>query len=1318
MNAAATPPTRSTGLRAWLPAIAAWTLVVLFLAVALVSLAGRVVVSQLAGSEERIAEEIGRQLGLEVTIERLDGRFQVLHPVVDLHGLSVRPPDAEIAARVGRIQLEVDVLRSLLRMTLVPAALLIDDLDMALERTTDGQIRLRGGVVAADIPLTAMAEFFRTAGYVQIENSELVLHRAGADGPDRLAVEGVLQYRRGEGRGLLELAYRADGIAQPALGRLHYRLRDKPLSGAIPRGRIELDMTDLALTPGLSEWWPAGPEFEGELASLQVMGDLHPDSGVQVDIDARAPRLRVGASPMLENVELTLAAVGLGAATGSLRLGRSGGEVEGVPLNLEGLEVRWRDLKGSPQVLLSSPGFASAPLLHVLLSTPGLPEVAERWLAGLGPRGSVQNARLLLEPDTGRFALATHVQGLDLDGYRGAPAISGADLDLVLFERGGWIDLDSGAFGLHFPDVFPTGWNYERGRGRVELAFDEGAVAVHGADIEIFGDGVHAHGAFALHLPQEEAERSISLMIGIEQAEAGRTADFLPARMPPALRSWLVEAVRQGSVDEGGVVISGLLLPHLRGPLRPELFFDVTGGDVAFDPRWPVAEDVRGRLLVERDGFSGQLQSGRLGGLNLTDVELQLPTPEGGLAALEIRGGGRAKAADGLEFLAAMPVDAGLLSGLAAWRAEGELGLDYDLAVPLDGSAVEHAAVGIALDLEHLYVAEVALDVAQVRGRIEYRHPGQLLSRDLVGELFSGPVRARLEGALEPGEEGGLRIGLAGEADAAELALWTTVDTLVGAEGTFDYDIGVALARGGAVELALTSTAADLHTGLPEPVGRGDGPLALRLDAAPDEDWTMSYSWGSHGGSFRVRDQKFLSGTIGFGVEPPELPDAGLVARGRIERIDLSAWSYALAAIEDAAVARGRPRTRRRTAADLDVLLDFTETSWDGRNLGPASLEVGGSTLATELAFVSEPVAGRLLARIDEPLELELDHLRWPPAASDNSTAFAVSDIDPAAFMPMNVRIDALEWQGTAVGALAFELRPAAEILVIEGIRGDLRGLEFGPDEEGRSRLEWRFGARPQSRYQGRIFGHQSSRVLEDWGLAPTLDSESFVFDLDFAWPGSPMKLSARELDGRVRIDIGRGRFVQVEAGTGPLRLIGLFNFATIARRMRLDFTDVYQRGMAFDDITGVLDFDSGRVRSARPLSIRGPGSSFRIGAELDLVSQALEGDIIVTLPVSRNLPWYAAYAILLANPITGAGVLVAERVFRDQIDRFSSARYRLRGSLDQPEVDFVSIFADEVDLPVRMRPEDDPNLEWLLDDPFLWPDEYPLTLPLEENDS
>ncbi len=1322
-TAATEAPDRSA-LRRVLPIVAAWTLALTFLAVAVVSLGGRIAVAQLAGAEARVAEELGARLGLEVELGSLDGRFQVLHPVIDVTELRLRPPDADVAVHASRIQLEVDVLRSLLRRSLVPAALVVDDLSVALERSADGEVRLAGSVVQADVALTDVIEFFRTAGYVQFEAGELFLHREGGEGPDRLGLDGLLQYRWGEARGRLDLVYQAHDQERPATGSLYYRLRGDPLSGVIPRGHIELQMADLVLAERVADWWPEGPALSGELAVLDVIGELHPETGVRLDIDARADRLRVGASPTLENVELTLAASGLGAATGSLRLGRSAGEVDGVPLDLEGLEAHWRGLDDYPQVLLAAPGFASAPLLHVLLSTPGLPEMAERWLQGLAPEGSVRDARLLIEPGTQRFALAASVRDLHLDAYRGAPAVAGADLELVLFERGGWIDLESGPFGLHFPEVFPSGWDYQRGHGHIELAFGEQGVTVQGSGIEIVGDGVHAQGAFLLDLPGDEAERSFSLMLGIREAEAGRTREFLPSRMPAALRTWLVEAVRRGDVEQGGVVISGLMLPHLRGPLRPELFFDIAGGQLAFDPRWPIAEDIRGRLVVERGDFRGALASGRLGGLELRDVALHVPGLEGVIGSLSMRGAGRAPAAAGLDFLASMPVEAAFLRGLADWSSVGAIDLDYDLSIPLDGSALEHTEIGVDLDLEQLFIADLALDVATVSGRLEYQHPGRLHGTNLTGEVFSGPVSVAIEGGLEA-EEAGLRIGLQGLADAQAVGVWTTVDALLGASGTIDYEVDLAIAPSGTIVLDFASDAEDLRTGLPEPVARGDGPLRMQLLAAPDDDWMLHYDWGSHAGAFRTRDQAFVAGSMGFGVDHPDLPEAGLVARGRIDRIDLRAWSDALADIEATAVARGRPPTRQRTAADLDVALEFAATAWDEAELGPASLAVSGSTVDAQFAIDSSPVAGRLRARIDEPLDLNIEQLRWPPVeagddADEEAAPFSLAGdaIDPARLVAMNVRIAGLNWHGEHVGSLAFELRPASELLVVDNILADLRGLEFGPDPDGRSRLEWRFGSRPQSRYKGRIFGSDSGRILEAWGVAPTLDTDAFAFDLDLAWPGAPMAFTARELDGRVRIEADRGRFVQVEAGTGPLRLIGLFNFAAIARRMRLDFTDVYQRGMAFDEIDGVLDFDSGRVRSARPLRILGPGSSFRIGAELDLVSEFLEGDIIVTLPVSRNLPWYAAYAILLANPITGAGVLVAERVFRDQIDRFSSARYRLRGTLEQPEVSFVSIFADEVDLPARLRPEDEPNLDWLLDDPFFWPDEYPAARAHEEDDS
>jgi hypothetical protein len=74
-----------------------------------------------------------------------------------------------------------------------------------------------------------------------------------------------------------------------------------------------------------------------------------------------------------------------------------------------------------------------------------------------------------------------------------------------------------------------------------------------------------------------------------------------------------------------------------------------------------------------------------------------------------------------------------------------------------------------------------------------------------------------------------------------------------------------------------------------------------------------------------------------------------------------------------------------------------------------------------------------------------------------------------------------------------------------------------------------------------------------------------------------------------------------------------------------------------------------------------------------------LDNDLIVTLPINRNIPWYAAYSAIFIGPLTGASVYLAQRIFADQIDTLSSAKYHIAGSVENPSIEFVSIFSDTV---------------------------------------
>jgi hypothetical protein len=105
-------------------------------------------------------------------------------------------------------------------------------------------------------------------------------------------------------------------------------------------------------------------------------------------------------------------------------------------------------------------------------------------------------------------------------------------------------------------------------------------------------------------------------------------------------------------------------------------------------------------------------------------------------------------------------------------------------------------------------------------------------------------------------------------------------------------------------------------------------------------------------------------------------------------------------------------------------------------------------------------------------------------------------------------------------------------------------------------------------------------------------------------------------------------------------------------------------------------------------MEVDGTGSNFRVAGTVDLEAGILENEMIVTLPVSKSLPWYGAY-IAIANPIAGLGVLVGERVLRKPLEQFSSAKYEISGTLEDPQVKLMGVFDTSMSEPKEKEPKE-----------------------------
>ena len=134
-------------------------------------------------------------------------------------------------------------------------------------------------------------------------------------------------------------------------------------------------------------------------------------------------------------------------------------------------------------------------------------------------------------------------------------------------------------------------------------------------------------------------------------------------------------------------------------------------------------------------------------------------------------------------------------------------------------------------------------------------------------------------------------------------------------------------------------------------------------------------------------------------------------------------------------------------------------------------------------------------------------------------------------------------------------------------------------------------------------------------------------------------------------------------------RLLGAFNFDSLVRRLELDFSDLYQRGFAFDTIRGQLGFTDGVVRFNTPLVIDGPSSRISIEGEINLPRETIAADMQVRIPLGENISMLAG--LLGAWPIA-LSTYLASKIFADQVEDFTTILYRLDGPWSNPQAGFA----------------------------------------------
>ncbi len=930
------------------------------------------------------------------------------------------------------------------------------------------------------------------------------------------------------------------------------------------------------------------------------------------------------------------------------------------------------------------------PLLDNLTAS-FVPDRVSAGLKKVNLRGALAELLFISGMDIDSSRLVASLDGVMMDAQAGLPAVDRVDGLLSLTREQGYIDINNDQFTMHFTNMFAQPWHFTSARGRIRYQNNAGQLLIDSGLLEVISQEQIAHGKVLFKLPQEKEEQTWGMIIGVRNARLLDAKRYIPRRLPPALATWLDTGIRGGTSVESGLLFHGALFrasPVVRKAY--DLFFKVNDTRLSYHQDWPEIEDIEATVHVSNYAVTSKDAVGRVYDSKITSAEVLVPidarTRRVDRLVLDATASG--PAADAIRLLNETPLSETLHQMANSWSADGEATATLHLKIPIGSQAGEkvYSDIQVAFQNTQLVMPEFDLNFSQLAGTTSYNNAQGFNSRGFTGMLFGEPVEGKIRSRFY-GDGGEVTVNLKGAVNARDLYHWSDQILLSRVEGKTDYVVSLYVPYGGKEDETYIEASSDL-TGvtidLPPPFGK------LNPDIAREFTYRQNFLASGHQlelqlgaqvqASLRIDEGIVTGGLVHLGKGPLGAPvyDAVRVTGG-LPFLDYKDWSDLideLGEISDLSL-----------TTTLARQIDSIRLNMDRLTLFALELEDVATTVTRQegqwVANIShDSLSGlvRLSDQADDPISISLEFLKLgeEEGKQGSETEDLLADFNLQEVVAVDFSTKKLILNGKDYGAWSFNYRVADDTVQLNNFSVSMKGLQVLDT----SSLTWRSGdGAAQTHFQGDIQLDDLAEVLPVFGLASSIESKGLKMSADLVWPGSPAMLDINQIQGTVKIHEGEGRFVQANIG-GSLKLLGIFDFAQLFRRFQLDFSDIAGEGFEFSDINGEMAFDQGVIEVMKPLTIHGSVGIFKIGGNLNLHTQALDNDMIVTLPVSRNLPWYAAYSAVVAGPLTGIGIIIARNLFRKKIDQFSSAKYKISGTIDEPDIEFVGIFDDTVRKP------------------------------------
>ncbi|CAM3719866.1 hypothetical protein VA7868_01868 [Vibrio aerogenes CECT 7868] len=1286
-----------------------WLLISTLVLLALVITALRVVLPHMNQYQASITEWIEHQTGIETSVDEVGGTWKNTSPSLSLQGVKAHLPDgSDISLHVDSIDLEFDLLKSLLQWQPVIANLKIHNLRLDISSVDlmalyDDEELAPAGTHNNDSQRETIRlldnVFLRQLDDFSVLDSA-IRYRAISGEVRQLNIER-LKWRnddhRHQARGIVSIANTGiNSLSVSADFRDFDSFRDIS-------GQFYLSSDNIEIGSWITQYSKKETGIKGGQLSFNAWLTLKHNQPVDgyVQLHPSTIRLSEDQDDQLQFgsgvFKLVPDKKGVVVQAENIRIAYDKQQWPALSFLLEWQPSGWK---------INLPRLDIGAMTRFARQLPVSAQV-KKILHSLNPQGQLNDIRIAGTPSDIRYS-AQLTDGAISQWYLLPEAhhlqarISGNSHKAV-------ISADLIDEKLPYGDVFQAPLRIHQ--GHVNLVWESGhdgwslwsdKVAVETPDLKVLG-------AFKLDFPEGKSP-FLSFYTEVDLVKAGEVWRYLPIRaISDNLTDYLSAAFQAGQAKTSKLLWYGALdafpYAHHNGVFQAAV--SLKNARFSYDTAWPPLTNLQADILFQNESMSLASEHAELMNVKAQHVTGRIPRlVSDGHIDIEVKA--QAKGNDVRDFMTSTPLVDTVGAALTAVQVRGNVQSEFKLKIPFESHHDERAWGWADLKNNRVEIQSPSIDLQSVSGRI-YFDNDVLKAPKLRGKLLGQKIALDFNG--ESGKKGyNVHINTGGLWQVRPLEKYLEKKWIQPLKGQSLWGMGIDLQLhdiGFSYQMNLDADLKAVSSQYPYPLNKPAGKAGKAILQVSGNQETISARVQVPGGKFQteiditqakpVLDATYwLIGNGSFKVSPV----VGNSVLVRTDRFNFDQWLELTSAEKPASE---RPSSEKTSAdnppASSSAMPDIPvpdHVDWKVKELTLATLEwhdveflARRKGLGWRMDLSSQEATGK--ANYIEPYDLSvsLDQLHlYIPALEDrtdeslfidesrkNASEITRFDRRFHQLMPnLTLVIDDFWFQGYKVGHLNMDFQRQGKVLSWKKI-----DITSGTNEV-HATGEWLLdGNKSHTKLDLTLKGENNSDLMERFGITSGIQKAPFSMTSQAEWEGAPWSMQLNTLKGEISSELGKGTVSDV---SGAARLLGIFSLDSIIRKMQLDFSDVFDQGMAFDSIEGKGTISQG-VFVTNNISMDAVAGDMQIKGIVDLNTRMIDAEVHFVPDITSGIPVLSAFAV---TPQTALYVLAITTVISPVVEVFTEVDYSVKGPIDNPVVKEISRRKGEFKLPEKFR--------------------------------